>query len=96
MKLTPDNFYTVLVNHFHVPTDLVTGAQNKPFVIFSVGGKLGIVNAKGKRRYPDKKGTAAFFEKYQRTGSLAPAEYSEETRNASYLLAALAYIQQKD
>lgn len=92
-QITADNFHSVLVNAFHVPTDLTTGPQAKPFVMFTDGGRVKVAKPDGKRRSITPKEAHAFFKCYQATGSTTASHYREAGFNASYLLAALNYIQ---
>jgi len=91
-QITADTFYNALANAFHVPTDLTTGAQAKPFVMFTDKGRVRVAKPGGKRRSISPKEAREFFEIYQATGSTATTPYSK-SYNASYLLAALKHIQ---
>ncbi|MCX9039313.1 hypothetical protein OGY37_12170 [Citrobacter sp. Cpo030] len=92
-QITAASFYSVMANAFHVPTDLTTGPQAKPFVMFTDGGRVTVAKPDGKRRAISPKEAHAFFEHYQATGSTTASHYREASFNASYLLAALKYIQ---
>lgn len=92
-QITADTFYHALANAFHVPTDLTTGPQAKPFVMFTDGGRVTVAKPDGKRRSITPKEARAFFERYQATGSPTASHYREAGFNASYLLAALKHIQ---
>lgn len=92
-QITADNFHSVLVNAFHVPTDLTTDQRAKPFVMFTDGGRVMVAKPDGKRRIITPKEARAFFEQYQATGSTTPSHYHEASFNTSYLLAALKHVQ---
>ena len=92
-QITADTFYNVLANAFHVPTELTTRPQAKPFVMFTDGGRVTVAKPGGKRRSITPKEARAFFERYPSTGSTTASHYREAGFNASYLLAALKHVQ---
>lgn len=89
------DFFHFLLEHFAEPVALVTGARGKPFTLYAQQGELWVKNAKQNSRRLGQKDVEAFIARFEETESRVPGDYQDVTFHASYLLAAMKYLDEK-
>lgn len=95
LKNNKKSFYTLLIDEFSSPVNLVTEARKSPFTMFSKDGKLFVHNSKDNIRPLDEGPANGFYEIFKETGSITPISYRDVTFNSSYFLAAVHYLKEK-
>ncbi|EJJ0659555.1 hypothetical protein SNN53_001106 [Cronobacter sakazakii] len=90
------DFYHLMLESFAKPVELVTDMRKLPFTLYAEEKKLFVRNGKNNISRIGSKEVAAFIERFEEVGSLQPKDYQDVTFKASYLLAALKYINDKN
>ena len=86
------DFYHLMLEYFSHPVELFTGSRNVPFTLYTEEQKLFVRNGKDNISRIDPKEVAAFVERFEEAESLLAKDYQDVTFKASYLLAAMKYI----
>lgn len=90
------DFYHLMLEHFAQPVELYTGSRKLPFIFYAEEQKLIIKNGKNNISRINSSEVAAFIERFEESESLQPKDYQDVTFKASYLLAAMQYISEKN
>lgn len=90
------DFYHLMLEYFSQPVELFTGARNVPFTLYTEEQKLFVRNGKDNISRVDPKEVAAFVERFEEAESLLAKDYQDVTFKASYLLAAMKYITERN
>ncbi|MFP8735754.1 hypothetical protein [Klebsiella aerogenes] len=90
------DFYHLMLESFSQPVELFTESRNVPFTLYVEEQKLFVRNGKDNTSRIGPKEVAAFIERFEENESLAAKDYQDVTFKASYLLAAMKYINIKN
>lgn len=90
------DFYHLMLEYFSQPVELFTGSRNVPFTLYTEEQKLFVRNGKDNTSRIDPKEVAAFVERFEEAESLLAKDYQDVTFKASYLLAAMKYITERN
>lgn len=90
------DFYHLMLEYFSQPVELYTGSRKSPFTLYAEEQKLIVKNGKNNISRINSSEVAAFIERFEESESLQPKDYQDVTFKASYLLAAMQYISDKN
>ncbi|PKH25209.1 hypothetical protein CIG19_05080 [Enterobacterales bacterium CwR94] len=90
------DFYHVMLENFVQPVELFTSVRKLPFTLYVEEQKLFIRNGKNNVSRINSNEVAAFVKRFEDSDSLHSKDYQDVTFKASYLLAAMQYITEKN
>lgn len=90
------DFYHLMLESFSQPVELFTGSRDVPFTLYAKETKLFVRNGKDNISRIDPTEVAAFVERFEESESLLAKDYLDVTFKASYLLAAMKYITERN
>lgn len=85
-----------MLESFSQPVELSTGPRKIPFTLYVEEQKVFIRNRKNTISRIDPKEVAEFIERFEESESLLAKDYQDVTFKASYLLAAIKHIAEKN